>query len=161
MSNASQHFLRTGCCGVRICGFAGKGIDSLARRIGQIARDLDVSGQRPVDAGTKHPRNRLGGTGRIVNNRLIARYLPEDAQLRVGRPNMVVNEKPARTLCTRGRCRQYDDRRALSIGSGNSIDEVQRAGPVRDGSDSNTAGSARRGIRGEADARLMTQRVQG
>ncbi len=71
----------------------------------------------------------------------------------------MVDHEAAGALARAGRAGDHHDRRALGIGAGDGIDQVERAGAESDHGDAEAAVVARRRVGREADARLVAQRV--
>jgi hypothetical protein len=72
----------------------------------------------------------------------------------------MVQLQPAGRLVRGRRARQHDQRHALGVGTGDRVDEVERAGAVGHGGDAEPAARTRRRVGGEADGRLVRQRDQ-
>ena len=124
-----------------------------------VARHLDVDRQRALAGAAQHARDLGGRRGRIGQHRLVAGDLPEHRELGVDRARLVVQQEPARALARARRAGDHHHRRALRIGAGDRIDQVEGAGAVGDDRDAEAAMVARRRIGREADRRLMAQRV--
>jgi hypothetical protein len=71
----------------------------------------------------------------------------------------MVDDEAAGALARPGGTGDDDDGRALGIGAGDGVDQIERARPEGDDGDAEAAVVARRGIRGKAHAGLVAQRV--
>ncbi len=105
----------------------------------------------------QHARD-LGRCGcRIGQHRLVAGDLAEYRELGVHGAGLMMQKKPALPLQRAGRACDHHHRRALGIGAGNRIDDVEGARAIGDDRDADPAMKAGRGIGGKADRRLMAQ----
>ena len=70
----------------------------------------------------------------------------------------MVQQEAAGALARAGRAGDHHHRRALGIGAGDRVDQVEGAGAVGDDRDAEAAVIARRRIGREADRRLVAER---
>ena len=132
----------------------------VAGRARHVARDLQVHRPRARERGVEHARHQRRRALRIVEPRAVDRQFLEQPPLRIERLHLVVQQEAAGRFVRGRRAGQHDQRHAFGIGAGHGIDQVERAGTIGDGGHAEAAAGARCGIGGEADARLVRQRVQ-
>ncbi len=134
--------------------------DRLARGPDQVARQLDIDGQRVVPRRAQHARDLARRAHRVAEHGLIAGDLLEDAGLRVERAAHVVQPPARRALGNARRARHHDDRHPLRVAARDRVHEIERPrAPGRD-RDREAAPEPRCRVRREADGRLVAQRVE-
>ena len=157
--DSRQDLVDTGGERVAVDGLVGEPRHRFAGRAHHVARQLDVHGARFGEAAAQDAGDLGRRALRIVESRLVAGDLAKDPQLRIERLRLMVQEQARARLALAGRAGNDDDRRFLRVGPGHRVDEVERARPVSDGRDAQRAVHSRRGIGGEADRRLVGERV--
>lgn len=128
-------------------------------RADEVARRLDVNRQRLLARVAQHARDRLGRASGIVEHRLVAGDLAKHRELGVDAARLVMQQEAARALARARRAGDHHHGRALRVGAGDCIDQVERAGPIGDHGDAQALVIARGRVGREADPRLVAQRV--
>ena len=129
-----------------------------AARTHHVARQFDIDRQRQFQRAAQHAGD-LGGRGRlVVEHRLVAGEFLEHRELGVDGARLVMQQIAAGAFARARRTGDHHHRRALGIGAGNRVHQVEGAGAVGDDRNTDPAVIARRGVGREADRRLMTER---
>ncbi len=126
-----------------------------------VARQLDIDRERALARAAQHAGDLLRRGCRIGEDRLIAGDLLEHGKLGVDRARLVMQQQAAGAFARPRRAGDDDDRRALGIGAGDRVDEVEGACAIGDDGDAQARMIARRGVGGEADRRLVAQGEPG
>ena len=131
-----------------------------ARHRHHVARDLDVHRPRMFQAVAEHARDVGRRTLGVVEADAVAGDLLEDAELRIERLRLMVQQQAGTRLALARPARDHYQRRLLGIGRRHRVDHVQRPGAVGHRRNAQRAIDARRGIGREADPGLVRERVQ-
>ena len=125
-----------------------------------VARQLEIDRPGLVDGGGEHAGDLGRRGGGVVEPRLGAGDLLVDAELRVERAALMVQQEARAALGPAGGAGDHDHRRLLGEGAGDRVDQVEGAGAVGDRGHADRAAEPPGGIGGEAHGRLVAQRVQ-
>ena len=122
-----------------------------------VAGKLDIDRQRLLKRAAQHARDIGMRRGGIGQHGLVAGKFLEDRELAVDGARLMMQQEAAGALARARRAGDHHHRRALGIGAGDRIDQVEGAGAIGDHGNAEAAVIAHGGIGGEADRRLMAE----
>jgi hypothetical protein len=134
--------------------------DGLAGRAHHVARHLDVDGARYGEAAAQHARDLARRAARVVEPGLVAGDFAEDPELRVQGLRLVVQQQSRAGLSLAGRARYDDDGRLFRVRARHGVHDIERSRAIGDGGHAERAVRSRRRVRGEADRRLVRERIE-